>query len=933
MRPEILTMSAFGPYAGETTLHLDELGESGLYLIAGDTGAGKTTIFDAIAFALYGTASGENREPGMLRSRYADSTVPTFVDLTFAHGRETYRIRRSPDYERPAKRGDGMVKQDAAAELSCPGGRVFTKVREVDQKIKEILGLDRKQFAQTTMLAQGDFLKLLLADTKQRQEIFRELFHTDRYLALQNGLKSEAKAAYAACMDARKDTEHFLSGIRCRESHPLFGEARKAMEGSLPPAETEELIRLLVSDGEAEEKKLEEELSRLDTELAGISEQIGQAKNAARVRARLEETKAALPAAREAVKRAEDSLKEKRPSDGETEALRVKAAALEAQFPRYRELGALEKEQEGKAGEVRQTESALRKLEGQMEDISGAIASMQEERAQLSSIPDPGVPEAGIRAEQEKQGQLSRLSREIKECRKLAGECREAEARYRAAGDAYAVANIRYLGLERAYMDGQAGILASSLTDGSPCPVCGSVHHPSPAAVPEHVPDEAALKKEKKALSALKDAADRASVAAGEVRGRQEEKEKSIRSMALSLTGTEDLMEAETEARKRKEASARKEQALEAELAEARKKTARRKELEKKLPELEKKQKGMETEKARLSSAFSAGKAGMEELQKRAEALKSGLAFPSLAQAEKEVSRLKKERAEREAEILALEEKLASLKEKEQALVKEASVLEEQAEGLPDTPEGQDEAKRSHTSPQGELEEKRDSCMARRNSTVQAQKETAADLSANRRALEGFLSAGKAYAQAEEKYRWIACFSDTMNGTLPGKPKLTLETYVQASYFERVVRRANLRFLKMSGGQYELKRKESAGNLRSQAGLDLSVTDHYNGTERSVKTLSGGESFLASLSLALGLSDEIQSSAGGVKIEAMFVDEGFGSLDADSLEMAYKALASFTDGSRLVGIISHVDALKDRIGKQVVVTKERSGGSRAKVAV
>lgn len=232
-----------------------------------------------------------------------------------------------------------------------------------------------------------------------------------------------------------------------------------------------------------------------------------------------------------------------------------------------------------------------------------------------------------------------------------------------------------------------------------------------------------------------------------------------------------------------------------------------------------------------------------------------------------------------------------------------------------------------------ELEEERSSITTERNKLLEAQKRYNASLTANRTIQKNIIASNKEYNELETKYRWISSLSNTANGLISGKDKIMLGTYIQTTYFERIIRRANLRFMIMSDGQYELKRSEDAENLKSQSGLELSVIDHYNGTTRSVKTLSVGESFLASLSLALGLSDEIQSSVGGVQIDTMFVDEGFGTLDADALEQAYSALASLTDGHRLVGIISHVDTLKEKISKQIVVTKGRTGGSTAEISI
>ena len=199
MRPIQLNISAFGPYAGRVELNLDQLGTSGLYLITGDTGAGKTTIFDAITFALFGEASGNSRETSMLRSKYASPDTPTEVELTFAYGGKIYTVKRNPEYERPAKRGEGMTLQKADGQLIMPDGSVIAKLKDVNQKIKEILGVDRRQFSQIAMIAQGDFLKLLLADTKERQGIFREIFKTGYYQELQDRLKAESGSLGRQC--------------------------------------------------------------------------------------------------------------------------------------------------------------------------------------------------------------------------------------------------------------------------------------------------------------------------------------------------------------------------------------------------------------------------------------------------------------------------------------------------------------------------------------------------------------------------------------------------------------------------------------------------------------------------------------------------------------------------------------------------------------
>jgi len=285
MRPLLLTVSAFGPYAGETVVDFEKLGESGLYLITGDTGAGKTSLFDAITFALYGEASGSTRDVSMLRSQYAAPETPTQVELVFTHAGKRYTVRRNPEYERPARRGGGFTRQAADAELELPDGRTVTKTKDVTRELQALLGLDRNQFSQVAMIAQGDFLKLLLADTKDRQAIFRELFHTGAYRVFQDRLKDEALAADRACKDLRQGIAQYLGGISMAEGDSDFSGLRKAAEGKLP---MEEALSLLEKRCERDAERLEEigkELGGLDRRIAENHAEIGRAEELERAEA------------------------------------------------------------------------------------------------------------------------------------------------------------------------------------------------------------------------------------------------------------------------------------------------------------------------------------------------------------------------------------------------------------------------------------------------------------------------------------------------------------------------------------------------------------------------------------------------------------------------------------------------------------------------
>ncbi len=339
MRPLQLTVSAFGPYAGTVTIDLEKLGTQGLYLITGDTGTGKTTIFDAITYALYGEPSGENRDPSMFRSTYAKPETPTEVELVFSYGGETYTVRRNPEYERPAKRGGGFTTQKADAELQLPDGRMVTKTREVNQEITRIVGLDRNQFSQIAMIAQGDFLKLLVADTKSRQEIFQEIFKTRYYMVFQNRVKRRSSELQKECESARASVRQYIRGVVCREDDPLLLKLEKAWEDTLPFQETIGLIQALIAQDQEADSHWEQKLNRLEAELNTANALLGKAEETEKTRNRLEESQhrreeqlVKTESSRAALETAEA---EKRP---QRELLSKEAAALDAEFPRYQEM-------------------------------------------------------------------------------------------------------------------------------------------------------------------------------------------------------------------------------------------------------------------------------------------------------------------------------------------------------------------------------------------------------------------------------------------------------------------------------------------------------------------------------------------------------------------------------------------------------------------
>ena len=391
MRPLKLTLSAFGPYADTVVLDLERLGVRGLYLITGDTGAGKTTIFDAITYALYGEASGDNRDPSMFRSQYALPETPTLVELVFSYQGRTYTVRRNPEYERPARRGGGTTLQRADAELHLPDGRVVTRSREVTAELVSILGLDRSQFTQIAMIAQGDFLKLLLADTKSRQDIFREIFETRYFMVFQDKLKGEAIGLQKSCAAARASVQQYIGGVLYREEDPLAPRLEQAVQGALPLEETMALIETLLEADQASEDRCAAELEQLDSAISETAARLAQAEEAAKTRANLEAAKVRQTEQQQRMEAARIALEEREAETPRRTALQEQLTALEAELPRYEtletqqetcrrlaaELEALTAEQDQRQSQ-RQTQAAqLEAWHQEAETLTAAAAEQQ----------------------------------------------------------------------------------------------------------------------------------------------------------------------------------------------------------------------------------------------------------------------------------------------------------------------------------------------------------------------------------------------------------------------------------------------------------------------------------------------------------------------------------------------------------------------------
>lgn len=918
MKPEKLVMSAFGPYAARTEIDFTLLGERGLYLICGDTGAGKTTVFDAIVFALYGEASGSSREPNMFRSKYADDTTPTFVELEFTYRGKRYKILRNPEYKRRKARGDGVTEEKPNAELTMPDGKVIYKVKDVNRAVVEILGIDREQFTQIAMLAQGDFARLLLAPTEDRKKIFQKIFQTRRYQRLQEELKAAAAELKSSYDLLSLSVNQYLRGIACEEDSPHYQAAQSAMRGELPSEEVKNLIGALICADEREETELNGTLEACEKRLTEVG--LLLAGNARRKELEEQSEKLEKQIAEWQVWFTECKARLDGHADDENiiKKLTGEIAAINALIPRYDELDKKFEDTAKARARAEQLKSALSRAAEETAEVKKRAEQLQAERESLANAELETVKEeAEFKRLKTQSDELKGL---LLDTEKLGEEYRQfvaARSEYETAKQKAQNARSVYEEKNRLFLDEQAGVIAAELKEGEPCPVCGSMHHPSPAKRAEHAPSAAELDNFKRVYEQAAEEERRLSERSGRLKGAYEARAEHIKSGAARYVE----ISAEAKLKDVKEALIGAYSgvndglnALNKRLEDKKRLLLRADKIKAEIAANADRAEKLNAAANNAQSEFTSAWNAYEQYKCDAKKLRANLEFDGRESAKAQIKSLEEQREKVESGLKTCRDEFAESDKRLAELRVQMRQCEEQLSKEKPT----DGA--ALTAEKQTLEEEKSRLLERRRALdyrLQANKKCLADVT-------------KAYGEiggTEGRYRWVKALSDTANGTLSGKEKIMLETFVQAAYFDRVIVRANRRLLVMTNNQYELVRRGEAENNRSQSGLELDVIDHYNGTSRSVKTLSGGESFKASLALSLGLSEEIQSSAGGIKLDTMFVDEGFGSLDGASLSQAIRALGDLSEGNRLVGIISHVAELKEKIERQIVVKKDAAGGS------
>lgn len=926
MKPLKLTMSAFGSYAGKNVI--DFTGQQqGIFLITGDTGAGKTTIFDAITYALYNQTSGGERNGNMMRSQYARPETETYVELEFLYRGQTYRVRRNPDYKITKTLKNGKIREQKvphSVELTLPDGTVFPeKKNATDAKIIEILGLTADQFSQIVMIAQGDFLKLLYTKSDERKMIFSKLFRTDIYWKIQENLRRKSMEMDERIQENDRAFEQEKSRII------LLPESEE-----LPLDELVERLRERLKDALKEQNLRRANVEELNKKITKYEEINKLFVSLEKIRQNGKELEARQVESKERRQQIENALKADKVLVAEQQNLRqqqtveqsVQAIAkMEETLTNNQEmfetlktqLQEVEAEQKREAADIQKKMLALEQSFPSYEALQNARSEEQQAKKVWEDLGKTSEEsfhkkEAGIAALKEQQKQQEQVVEQTKKNWEQTSLSASESAKH-------------YEHMYEAFLKEQAGILAENLSAGCPCPVCGSTVHPDPAKLPDHAVTELEVEQAKKTRAAAEEKRDLAYAA---FEAEKTEKQK----LAQAVEKEEaDFVLAQTIAKQqRKEAEQNyvslqkiaeqiREKLVYPSLAEAKKQyAAMQKALEAAEQEIERKRQKV-SELAEAMNTLKGQKLAEEENQKTAKKL--------AAKTEKEYAKLLEKSgfvSEETYHLAILPERSRSKLEREEKEYEsqclrqqsEQKLLEKQVSGktYTDTTELNEQLK------------------AEKQALKEAEKtymELHTAYENDRSVLQNcavYLEKGK---KLESEDQVIKSLSKTANGRLSGSAKIDFETYIQRQYFKQIIHEANKRLLTMSNHQFILKLKEEANTGRkTNEGLDLSVYSLVTDSERDVKTLSGGESFLAALAMALGLSDIVERSAGAIHPDMMFIDEGFGSLDAQSRQQAIEVLGELAGDSRMVGIISHVTELKEQIDRKLVVSRTDKG-SRA----
>lgn len=939
MRPLELKLCAFGPYAGQVDIDFSKFGDHGLYLIYGDTGSGKTMLFDAIAFALFGEASGD-REVRTLRSGFADSETPTEVSLTFEHAGKTYTVVRRPQQQLARRRGAGedasaLVDRQATAELTCADVVLGSNTRQVNERIIDLLGLSYGQFRQVTMIAQGAFRDLLCTDPAEREVVLRKIFGTEELDQFAAELMRVAREAYDTLEQTRRDFDSCIARLD-RGIVEVHDKAQRVLSKPNPALAANDCIHAMESILARQRDEITKAEETRDTAREATVEARLRLRNAEAAAAALEATEAAkrqlvkADAHVQIFKKALDEASEG--YDERHRELTTHEAELAKSLPRYDELE--QRRGEVQAAQAKSTELNGRRTaaEGRRSELEAAVAHARVELSVAQDVTsqlertrvEAAELERSARQAREASDELAVLARDRDSLAARANEVERARAQ---ADQARAQAD----DLFRALVADEAAFVASSLVAGKPCPVCGSIEHPHPATPTGVAPDRSSLSeardRQHKADEHLRSSQD----AYLELQSTISERSRAALQRAAELVGEMPGSDAESQERTCRSRLAGLKQDLRDRLAEQNEHVRA---LESKLAELEELRRRLEKDEASLSdvrsklvelaSSCEMAVTDLATAQARAAEIATNLEYVSRDEAKGELRILTKRREQMERELAdarsAFEQAKTEQASATSVLAERRARLQELGVAEGDDAPGTNKEKRALLAAQ-----------AAEQNADKALRGAQARVSMNEKILDEMRALAEQFPALERAAAAADRVSRIARGQASDTNRISFERYVLGFFFDQIVICANRRLSVMSGGHYQLVRN-TEGERRGKGGLSLDVVDYATGKRRPVSSLSGGESFEASLSLALGLSDYAQQRAGGMHLDTVFIDEGFGSLDPDSLEQVMRVLSDLAAGDCLVAIISHVEELEKRIENRIEVSASAEG-STAEVVV
>lgn len=1052
MKPLKLTLSAFANYADKQEIDFTKLNGRNIFLVTGKTGAGKTTIFDAVSYALYGSPSGDFRDVASLRSDYADGSVKTYVELEFELKGKIYKIIRNPEQMLNKKKGDGLKKELAAVELYLPDGeKPLTRIKDVDERIKEILGVDKDQFRQIVMLPQGEFLKLLKASSGDREKIFRRIFGTESFNKIQDKLTSKAKLLASELKGTKTERDVYVRQIKAEENSLLSSlienedvdinrvldslevfidsdkkevtkmkEEQESLKKNIKELDEKkrrfELDKKSILEFEENDIKLKEHLAKMN-QVKEFEKKLESGRKAQRVKVvedKLNNSKKDMFQREENLKnytlkevglkdslvKAKELLEQEKLNKTKIESLNIKIEELKKQEQIVSEYDIklkaaqnLERELQILDKEINRVKTLLTKSEKDKEELEAYIGKFRDAKAKMEKLIYEGK-EARANADK-----LKNLFNHYENVRYKKMDHDKKAEEFKLIDKSYKDAKRIYEEADDLFRSGQAGILAQMLTDGESCPVCGSTEHPNKAKMQDNVPTEDELEKLKVKFDAESKKRDEGFTELKLLNNEIEKfYENTIYPSAKEILDilSEDFFELnETKQRILVQDNGIKMSSL------VEQKRNEYKEIEAEVKLLEVKQKELELvkqsikeltvsnervleNKLKLSSEISAAKESLSNIEKQ---VPENLRDKNIIVKEKNsnielLEKLKKSLDDAEKNYFDLNEKYSASSKAKQISEEELSKVKELVDNLDkefinslnlegfisvdnyrtalavDNLELIENRIKSYyenlkayeallEKSKERLEEVEVKDKEKLDSEISILKDKILDLELNDKNFADEINKllnrvthnkdcrdkiKEVTAKIKDKediYKDVAHLSSVANGDKGNDKKVSFESYILTSYFDEIILMANQRLDKMTNGRFHLKRKESEGKGNGRKGLELEVFDNNTGSIRGINSLSGGESFKAALSLALGLADVIQSYAGGISIDTMFVDEGFGTLDPESLDNAIECLLNLQKGGRLVGIISHVTELKERVDARLEVTASEFKGSKA----